>query len=105
MGSLGGGVPDLGQQIGGRIRQIREERGLTTEALAELSGVRRSTLNRIERGQDPSIGDLLALQVALGLASVEVLLHSSDDDGFPSWRAGRQHHISLVGPERQNHQT
>src|SRR6266849_5035087 len=98
MGSLGGGVPDLGHQIGRRIRKIREERGLTTEALAELSGVRRSTLNRIERGQQPSIGDLLALQVALSLASVEVLLQSSDDDGFPSWRAGRAHHISLVGP-------
>ena len=41
----------LDQQIGVRIRRLRAERAMTIEALAERSGVSRSMISLIERGE------------------------------------------------------
>jgi putative transcriptional regulator len=47
-----------------RVRDLRGERGLTQEGLAELAGVSRQTINSIETGRfEPSLG--LALVLAL----------------------------------------
>lgn len=58
------------------LRLRREERGLTQEALAELAGVGRSHLNRIERGSVHLPGRELRdrLNTALGIAP--------DDPGY-----------------------
>lgn len=36
--------------VGKRVRELREDRGLSQEELAELTGVGRNTISEIERG-------------------------------------------------------
>lgn len=53
--------------LGPRLREAREESGLTQQQLAELSGVRRETLSRIERGHHEAYWDTVCrLSRALG---------------------------------------
>ncbi len=55
------------EAFGTRIRQLRKERGLTQEQLANLSELSRVSVYQIERGQtNPSLLTLLALAEALG---------------------------------------
>lgn len=42
---------DIRKKIGLEIRSLRESKSLTTEQLAELSGVERSTITKIELGK------------------------------------------------------
>ena len=54
------------QVIGARIRQLRESRGLTQEALAQSADIGRVTLVRIEKGeQSPKYETLVSLARAL----------------------------------------
>lgn len=55
------------EAFGVRIKQLRKERRLTQEQLANLSGLSRVSVYQIERGQtNPSLLTLLALAEALG---------------------------------------
>jgi len=48
--------------IGTRVRQLRNERGLTLQALADMTGLSASLLSLVERGKtSPSIGTLVAI--------------------------------------------
>jgi transcriptional regulator with XRE-family HTH domain len=59
---------ELGELIGGRVRQSRTERGWTLNQLAERSGVSRRMLVNIEQGSaNPSIATLLRVSDALGI--------------------------------------
>ena len=44
--------PTLARRLhfGGNVRQFRQEQGLSQEALADLAGLDRKTVNRIEQG-------------------------------------------------------
>ena len=54
--------------IGDCLRATREERGLTLEQVAELSGLSKSHLSRLESSErQPSVAALLALSEALGV--------------------------------------
>jgi putative transcriptional regulator len=45
-----------------RLRELRSQRGLTQEGLAELAGVSRQTINSIETGRfEPSLSLALVL--------------------------------------------
>jgi len=49
--------------IGLRIRELRQLRGLTLQALADVSGLSTSMLSLVERGRaSPSIGSLIVIQ-------------------------------------------
>lgn len=53
--------------IGNRIRDLRSQRNLTLQALAERTGLSSSMLSLVERGKtSPSIGTLVAISSALG---------------------------------------
>lgn len=53
--------------VGPRVRQAREECRLTQGELAELAGLRRETLSRIERGHHEAYWDTMCrLSRALG---------------------------------------
>lgn len=64
--------------MGVRLRRLREERGLTQVALAQLLGISPSYLNQIEQNQRPlTVQVLLKLSAALG---VDVQRFSEDDE-------------------------
>ncbi len=59
---------DLNHVIAGHLRRLRVERKLTLEALAERSGVSRSAISLIERGESSPTAVVLArLTAALGV--------------------------------------
>lgn len=57
---------DINDRIAARVRQIRAERGLSLEALAEGSGVSRSMISLIERGRSSATAVVLE-KLATGL--------------------------------------
>jgi transcriptional regulator with XRE-family HTH domain len=59
---------DLNNRIGQRLRELRAAQGLSLEALAERSGVSRSNISLIERGESsPTAVVLDKLTAALGV--------------------------------------
>jgi transcriptional regulator with XRE-family HTH domain len=64
----------LNEQVGRRLRQLREERQLSLSALARRSGVGKATLSGLESGQrNPTLETLYALTTALGVPLSTVL--------------------------------
>jgi transcriptional regulator with XRE-family HTH domain len=61
-----GSERDINQRIAGRVRDLRAARRLTLEALAERSGVSRSMISVIERGESSPTAVLLE-RLATGL--------------------------------------
>ena len=51
---------DLDRVVARRLKCLRQERGLTLDALADLSGVSRAMISRIERGEASPTAALLA---------------------------------------------
>lgn len=70
--------------VGDRIRHVRNERGLTLEALAEKTGISKSFLWSVENDKsDISGGNLLLLADALD-ASVDFILRGSGKEAAPT---------------------
>lgn len=55
-----------GLDVGGRVRTLRQSKGLTLDRLSEISGVSRSALSKIEKSQVSPTVEILA-KVARGL--------------------------------------
>jgi transcriptional regulator with XRE-family HTH domain len=61
-----GELPPSG--FGPKLREVREQKGLTQSALATAAGVHANTVARMERGEvEPSWQMVLALAAALGV--------------------------------------
>jgi transcriptional regulator with XRE-family HTH domain len=72
----------LNERIAGRIRALRSAQGLALEGLAERSGVSRSMISLIERGESsPTAVVLEKLATALGI-TMATLFASDDDPGL-----------------------
>ena len=64
---------DINERIARRISDLRKDRGFTLDALAERSGVSRSMISLIERGQSSPTAvvlDKLASGLAVTLATL-----------------------------------
>ena len=60
--------------IGERLRRLREERALRQEDLAELAGVGKNTINRLERNKtEPHMTTVRKLAEALGVEPAELV--------------------------------
>ena len=60
--------------IGERLRQLREERALRQEDLAELAGVGKNTINRLERNKtEPHMTTVRKLAEALGVEPAKLV--------------------------------
>lgn len=63
----------LGGNLGDRVRAMRAKRGWSLEQLADTSGVSRSMLSQIERGEaNPTVMVALAIAKALGVSLDEL---------------------------------
>jgi transcriptional regulator with XRE-family HTH domain len=71
------------ENIGQRIRQLRESRGMTQSQLQSRSKVSRSYLSRIESGQmTPSLGTLEKISEALGVGLNRFFIPESDGEAL-----------------------
>ncbi|MED5618147.1 helix-turn-helix domain-containing protein [Ideonella sp. BN130291] len=69
---------DINDRIARRVRELRDERGFTLDALAERSGVSRSNISLIERGQSsPTAAVLDKLSAGLGVTLASLFEDSS----------------------------
>ena len=88
-------TPDVLQELGQRVRQVRLARNETIAVVAERAGVGINTVRRLERGQNSSLESLVRILRALGrLQALDALLDGGD--ALPSPRAI----ASLGGKER-----
>jgi transcriptional regulator with XRE-family HTH domain len=82
-------VNDLGVEIGERLREARQNRGLSLRALGEVTGFSASFLSQVELGQaSPSLGSLYRIAEALGI-TVAGLLDRGTGTGAILRKAGR----------------
>jgi transcriptional regulator with XRE-family HTH domain len=52
--------------FGGRVRELREDRGLSQEKLADLAGIHRTYMSSVERGQrNVGLDNIFAIARAL----------------------------------------
>jgi len=78
--------------IGSRIRQLRNERGLTLQTLAELTGLSASLLSLVERGKtSPSIGTLVAIAHAFDVHMTDLMPEVPATEVLPVLRHDQQH--------------
>ena len=86
--------PDINQRIAGRVRDLRSARGQSLETLAQRSGVSRSMISLIERGESSATAVVLEkLAASLGV-SLAALFEDSSAPASPvsrrddrtSWR-------------------
>lgn len=56
------------RDLGSRLRQLRQQKGLTIEALSRKSGISVGLLSQLERGQgNPSLATITKVSAALGI--------------------------------------
>jgi transcriptional regulator with XRE-family HTH domain len=76
--------------IAGRIRALRDQHGVSIEALAEKSGVSRSMISLIERGEtSPTAALLDKLTAALGTTLARLFEPAGEPDTPVTRRAGQ----------------
>jgi transcriptional regulator with XRE-family HTH domain len=64
----------IGAHLCRRLKQLRTDRGWSLDALARSSGVSRSMLSQIERGQaNPTVGVTFRIAQAFGISLAELL--------------------------------
>ncbi|MET0565206.1 MAG: cupin domain-containing protein [Acidimicrobiia bacterium] len=77
--------------IGSRIRQLRGERDLTLQALAEMTGLSASLLSLVERGKtSPSIGTLVAIAHAFDVHMTDLVPGAPPTEVLPVLRHDEQ---------------
>jgi transcriptional regulator with XRE-family HTH domain/quercetin dioxygenase-like cupin family protein len=81
--------------IGDCLRATRELRGLTLEQAAELSGVSKSHLSRLESSErQPSVASLLALSAAYGVTVGDLFGESAGSTPLAIWPSDQPRHDS-----------
>jgi transcriptional regulator with XRE-family HTH domain len=62
------------KQMGRRLQKLRKERDMSRAELAELAGISREYVRKLEAGmQDPTVGILQKLAKALGVRLIDLL--------------------------------
>lgn len=87
---------DLNRAVAENIKRIRKSKKLSMERTAELSGVSRSMLGQIERGEaNPSVAIVGKLAAALKVPAEILLENDNFESLLPAWELDNK-------PERQN---
>ncbi|MEW6344228.1 MAG: helix-turn-helix transcriptional regulator [Paraburkholderia sp.] len=65
---------ELAQAFGASVRALRTERGIAQESLANLAGIERSHMGKIERGEHmPTLAIIFKIASALGCSTAVVM--------------------------------
>jgi len=65
---------DMRRLVGRNVKRIRQEKGLTQEQLAELSGFSQQYISGLEQGRrNPTVVSLYELATALGVSHIELV--------------------------------
>lgn len=65
--------------FGGAVRSIRTEQGIAQETLANLAGIERSHMGKIERGEHmPTLAIILKIARALGCSAADLMKETED---------------------------
>jgi transcriptional regulator with XRE-family HTH domain len=71
---------DMRKLVGRNVKRIRQEKGLTQEQLAELSGFSQQYISGLEQGRrNPTVVTLYELATALGVSHME-LMRSAENE-------------------------
>jgi transcriptional regulator with XRE-family HTH domain len=71
---------DMRKLVGRNVKRVRQEKGLTQEQAAEISGFSQQYISGLEQGRrNPTIVSLYELAMALGVSHME-LLRSAEDE-------------------------
>lgn len=82
---------DLNQRIARRVRGLRAARGLSLDVLAGKSGVSRSMISLVERGESsPTAAVLDRLAAGLGVTLATLFAEEAREDASPVARRGDQ---------------
>jgi transcriptional regulator with XRE-family HTH domain len=67
-------MPEISRKLGSVIRRLRTERGISQEGLAAISGIDRTFMGEIERGEaNPSFDVLQRIAAGLTVRLSEVI--------------------------------
>ena len=70
---------DLAQAFGTAVRALRTERGIAQEMLANLAGIERSHLGKIERGEHtPTLAIIFKIANALECSTAVLMTRTED---------------------------
>jgi transcriptional regulator with XRE-family HTH domain len=65
---------DMRKLVGRNVKRIRQEKGLTQEQLAEVSGFSQQYISGLEQGRrNPTIVSIYELATALGVGHMELV--------------------------------
>ena len=65
---------DMRKLVGRNIKRIRQQKGLTQEQLAEISGFSQQYISGLEQGRrNPTIVSLYELAMALGVSHMDLV--------------------------------
>jgi transcriptional regulator with XRE-family HTH domain len=65
---------DMRRLVGSHVKRIRQEKGLTQEELAAISGFSQQYISGLEQGRrNPTIVTLYELAMALGVSHVDLV--------------------------------
>lgn len=82
---------DISARLASRLRQLRADRGLTLDALAERAGVSRSMISLVERGESsPTAAVLDRLAAGLGVTLASLFAEPERGDASPLSRRDDQ---------------
>jgi transcriptional regulator with XRE-family HTH domain len=71
---------DMRKLVGRNVKRVRQEKGLTQEQLAELSGFSQQYISGLEQGRrNPTVVTLYELATALGVSHME-LMRSAENE-------------------------
>jgi transcriptional regulator with XRE-family HTH domain len=71
---------DMRKLVGRNVKRVRQEKGLTQEQLAELSGFSQQYISGLEQGRrNPTIVSLYELATALGVSHMELVRFAEDE--------------------------
>jgi transcriptional regulator with XRE-family HTH domain len=65
---------DMRRLVGRNVKRVRQERGLTQQQLAEISGFSQQYISGLEQGRrNPTIVSIYELATALGVSHMELV--------------------------------